>query len=124
MELVKKLANKGYHLYCDNFCCSPKLFQQLYKMGIGGCGTVRLDRRGLPQHFQKTKLQKGDIMTFTDGKVKGLRWMDKGASTLDSLEWASEYAIECALICMVGKRINLLSCFYTSEVSVQKSNDS
>ena len=58
MELVHKLAKKGYHLYCDNFYSSPKLFNQLYTMGIGACGTVRIDRHGLPHDFQKVMLQK------------------------------------------------------------------
>ena len=77
MELVKKLTNKGYHLYCDNFYSSPKLFHQLYKLGIGACGTVRLDRRGLPIDFKKAKLLKGEITTFRDGNLMGLKWMDK-----------------------------------------------
>ena len=53
MELLKKLTNQGYHLYCDNFYSSPKLFHQLYKLGIGACGTVRQDQRGFPNDFQK-----------------------------------------------------------------------
>ena len=77
MSLVHKLANKGYHLYVDNFYSSPKLFHELYKMKIGACGTVRIDRRGIPPDFQKTKLHKGDIMTFKDGPLMGLKWMDK-----------------------------------------------
>ena len=48
MNLVQKLANKGYHLYVDNFYSSPKLFHELYKIKIGACGTVRIDRLGLP----------------------------------------------------------------------------
>ena len=41
MELVSKLANKGYYLYCDNFYSSPKLFHKLYEMGFGACSTGR-----------------------------------------------------------------------------------
>ena len=82
MELIKKLANKGYHLYCDNFYSSPHLFHQLYSIGTGACGTVRIDRRGLPLDFQKLKLHKGDITTFKDGALTGLKWMDKRQVTM------------------------------------------
>lgn len=77
MKLINGLLCKGYHLYCDNFYSSPTLFRQLYSMGTGACGTVRIDRRGLPLDFQKTKLRKGDIMTFKNGPLMGLKWMDK-----------------------------------------------
>ena len=77
MELVKWLAKGSYHLYCDNFYTSPKLFHNLYKMGIGACGSVRIDRCGLPADFQKIKLSKGDTMTFKDEPLMGLKWMDK-----------------------------------------------
>ena len=77
LHLTKDLVGKGYHVYCDNFYSSPSLFLQLHTMGIGACGTARIDRRGVPLHFQKAKLQKGEIMTYNDGPLMGLKWQDK-----------------------------------------------
>ena len=77
MNLVSKLANKGHHLYVNNFYSSVKLLHDLYKMKIEVCGNVRLDRRGLPTNFQKSKMRKGDIMSFKDRPLMGLKWMEK-----------------------------------------------
>ena len=77
INLVKDLARKGYNVYCDNFYSSPSLFLQLYTMGFGACGTARIDRRGIPSEFQKGKLKKGEMMTYRDGPLMGLKWMDK-----------------------------------------------
>ncbi|XP_064404486.1 piggyBac transposable element-derived protein 1-like [Halichondria panicea] len=42
------LEKKNHHIFCDNFFTSVKLFEDLEKDGIHGCGTVRRDRKGLP----------------------------------------------------------------------------
>ena len=77
LQLIQHLAGKGYNLYCDNFYSSPNLFLQLHTMGIGACGTARIDRRRIPPEFQKAKLKKGEMMTYNDGPLMGLKWMDK-----------------------------------------------
>ena len=46
-------------------------------MGIGACGTARIDRQGIPKDFQKAKLEKGEILAYNEGPLMGLKWMDK-----------------------------------------------
>ena len=61
----------------DNFYSSPALFQDLRRHGFGACGTVRTNRRGVPEEM-KSKLQKGETVTkMIDDKLMALKWQDK-----------------------------------------------
>ena len=69
LSLSSDLFNKGY--------TSPDLCRMLFEKGCGSCGTVKLNRQGIPKSFQMKKLKKGEIATYKDGCVLGLKWMDK-----------------------------------------------
>ena len=77
VEMLSGLENKGYHVYFDNFYTSPTLCKRLLTLGFGSCGTVRVDRRGIPVTFKKATPNKGDITTYQDGNILGLKWKDK-----------------------------------------------
>jgi len=47
-EQTRKIGH-GHKLYMDNFFSSPELFDDMVKNEIYCCGTVRLNRRGMPQ---------------------------------------------------------------------------
>ena len=54
------LEHKGH--YCDNYYCSPVLFNDLRQLGTGACSTVRLNRRGLPEKIMsKSTMSKEDV---------------------------------------------------------------
>ena len=60
----------------DNFYSSPSLFKHLRRLGFGACGTVRTNRRGVPEEI-KAKLQKEEIVSkMIDDDVMALKWMD------------------------------------------------
>jgi hypothetical protein len=62
--VMRRVENVGHNLYMDNFFSSPDLFTNLHSRKINCCGTVRLNRKGMPQEFRKTmKLTRGDIKT-------------------------------------------------------------
>ena len=64
----------------DNLYSSPTLFKLLSERGLGACGTVREDRRGMPKELFKPKMKKGEVKTaMLDGKVQAIKWMDKRA---------------------------------------------
>jgi len=85
MKLVEGLQNKGHHLYCDNYYSSPDLFTDLRRLGFGACGTVRLNRQGLPERIQcQSKLSKGEVISVTNHGLLSLKWMDKRAVTMIS----------------------------------------
>jgi hypothetical protein len=48
-RLVEPFYNIGYHVYMDNYFSSPVLFQELAHQQTGACGTVRVNRQGVPQ---------------------------------------------------------------------------
>ena len=52
------------------------LCKRLLTLGFGSCGTVRVNRKGLPP-FSTKKMKKGEVITFHDGQLTGVKWMDK-----------------------------------------------
>ena len=48
LRLVEPICGRGHHLYTDNLYTSPSLFTELRLLGIGACGTLRMNRRGIP----------------------------------------------------------------------------
>ena len=77
MELTQDLEGKGYHVYLDNIYASPALCKYLFTKGFESCGTLRLDKKGVPAWFRKAPLKKGEVFTFIDAPVMGLKWHDK-----------------------------------------------
>ena len=63
----------------DNFFSSPELFDDLVKKQIYCCGTVRPNRRGMPQDPgpKTTKLKRGDICVRTRADLTAVLWWDK-----------------------------------------------
>ena len=77
MSLVEKLQGRGHHVYTDNFYTSPALFAELKEQGFGACGTVRVNRRGLPPELKKN-LSRGDVCSVAiDECMVALKWADK-----------------------------------------------
>ena len=96
LSLTEKLQQKGYHFYFDNYYTSPQLCQELYMKGSGSCGTVRLNRKGIPDDFQRRKLTtKGECYSYKKEKVTGIKWLDKRVvSLLTTIHDASLVSVE------------------------------
>ena len=62
----------------NDWYSSPGLFVQLLQAEINVCGTVRLNRKGMPPDFSEKKLKHGEIAFYssTDGLL-ALKWQDK-----------------------------------------------
>ena len=77
LKLLEGLEYRGHHVYMDNYYSSPSLFQDLKRLKFVACGTVRTNRRGVPDEIN-AKLQKGEIVSKKiDDDVMALKWMDK-----------------------------------------------
>lgn len=77
LKLLEGLEGRGHHVYTDNYYSSPALFGDLQRLGFGACGTVRKNRRGMPDEM-KAKLKKGEVMSQQiDSSMLVLKWMDK-----------------------------------------------
>ena len=78
LSLVESFHHKGHHLYMDNLYTSPTLFAILSASGIGACGTLRMNRKGVPHSIKTSKLSKWDVVTaITEGDMLFLKWKDK-----------------------------------------------
>jgi len=72
-----RLRNKGYRIFMDNFYSSPDLFRDLQKDGFEACGTLRSNRKGIPDIIKNAKLRESPISPRTipystrNGKTKG-----------------------------------------------------
>ena len=75
-ELVSPLFGKGYHLYVDNYYTSVPLFSHLFDYGIGACGTVRPNRRGIPQRLVESRLSRGERACLRCNNLLAVKWRD------------------------------------------------
>ena len=74
----------GHAVFYDNFFSSVTLTKALEDKGLGSCGTVRANRRGLPpqlQQFAKTKqkaaLQRQSPLFLRSDNMLAVGWYDK-----------------------------------------------
>ena len=51
-NLTRKVEGVGHKLYMDNFFSSPDLYDDLIQKKIYCCGTVRLNRQGMPKELK------------------------------------------------------------------------
>ena len=95
MKLVDPIKSRGHHVYMDNFYTSPRLFSDLRDGGFGACGTLRLNRRGLPAAI-KENVRKGEKKAFQlDTSMLAIKWMDKRAVTaLTTIHKDTEVTVE------------------------------
>ena len=67
----------------DNYYSGPILYKDLHRKGIGACGTVRVNRKGMPEEWikNKSKQRKGDEMKKGEVRTRdlgaALQWKDK-----------------------------------------------
>ncbi|GIY51559.1 uncharacterized protein CDAR_1301 [Caerostris darwini] len=76
MTLIQPFMGKDYCVIADNYYLSPELADVLIQNNIDVYGTLRPNRRDLPENFNKITLKKGEI-AFQRGKITVLRWRDK-----------------------------------------------
>ena len=72
-----RLRNKGYRIFMDNFYSSPDLFRDLQKEGFEACGTLRSNRRGIPEEVKSARLRKGESHFSMDDSLLYMKWRDK-----------------------------------------------
>ena len=77
LELADKLLDKGYCLYLDNWYTSPKLVDTLCTRKTDVVGTMRTNRKELPDFVKKAKLEKGKTVTAFREKQMIMKWKDK-----------------------------------------------
>ena len=77
-DLSRHLVGKNHVIYIDNFFSNPALFESLLAEGIYCCGTVHINRRGMPEAIKGVKLkERGDTLTVQKGNLVATAWKDK-----------------------------------------------
>ena len=78
-ELTENIQGRCHKLYMDNYFSSPNLFDDLATKQIYCCGTVRPNRKGMPQDLgpKRMTLKRGDLQVRTRGDLKTILWRDK-----------------------------------------------
>ena len=61
----------------DNYFSSPDLFDDLATKQINCCGTVRPNRKGMPQDLGPKRMTRGDLQVRTRGDLTAILWRDK-----------------------------------------------
>ena len=64
MDLMRGYFGKGYHLFMDNYYSSPKLYVDLFDLEVGATGTLRANRKGVPQTLKDKRVDKGHVSTM------------------------------------------------------------
>ena len=77
-DLMSPIYNLGHVVFCDSFFTSPTLYTDLLEHETYGCGTVKSNRKGLPQNLQTLKLKnQGESKVQQKGDLQVISWRDK-----------------------------------------------
>ena len=82
LKLCERIAGKYYHIYCDNYFSSVRLFKKLLEKRVYACGTIRTNRKCWPKDLNKkafAKKAKGYIQLRQDGNLVASGWKDNKA---------------------------------------------
>ena len=75
-QLTRRVQWRGHKLHMDNYFSSPDLYNDLTKQKINCHGTVRPNRKGMPD-FTSTELKQGDVRVRKSGDMTAVVWKDK-----------------------------------------------
>ena len=77
MRLMQSYLNKGHHLFMDNYYNSVPLANKLLSKKTHVTGTLRVNRKGLPQEITGRKLRKGEHVWRRQNQTYVSKWKDK-----------------------------------------------
>ncbi|XP_054260003.1 piggyBac transposable element-derived protein 4-like [Macrosteles quadrilineatus] len=86
MHLMKGKLNVGHALYMDNFYNSFPLASKLLSKKTYCTGTLRMDRKYLPEDIKAAKLKKGETVARYAEGVMVAKWKDKQVVSFLSTE--------------------------------------
>lgn len=75
LTLMTPYLNRGHCLYVDNWYTSPALFSYLHRNKTNACGTVKANRKSMPQ--MNKKLNQGQTEHQCNENMLAIKWHDK-----------------------------------------------
>jgi len=77
MTLMQNYLYRSHELYTDNFYTSIPLAEALLNCKTHLCGTLRRNRKHLPEAVLSAKLERGQTVTRLSGQILITKWQDK-----------------------------------------------
>jgi len=77
MKLMESRLDLGHELYVDNYYASVPLAKKLLERQTLMCGTLRRNRKFLPEAVVSSKLKKGEVQRRRCGQLMVMKWKDK-----------------------------------------------
>ena len=78
-DLTEKIQHRHHHVYFDDCFNSLPLLTDLLKVGVYGCGTIRSNRKWLPEDRQQSMKElkkRGDMVTTQCENLTFTIWLD------------------------------------------------
>ena len=69
LQLTKDLEQSFCTAYCDNVFNSPNFIEKLFQKGINGIGTVRANRKQMPEMVDNSQMKKGGCEFLFSGNT-------------------------------------------------------
>ena len=77
MDMMSGYFGRNHILFCANYYSSPRLFIDLWQLGVGATGTVRQNRKGVPQVIKGRKLsRKGETVVYKSRQLTITKYLD------------------------------------------------
>ena len=76
-QLVSPYYGKNHHIYFDRFFTSVHLSEELLRNDTYSCGTVMVNRKGLPSAAKTTKMSRGEVQFYQKDGLMLTTWRDK-----------------------------------------------
>ena len=79
---MEPYLQNGHTVFIDNCYTSPSLFLTLAGKKTNAVGTVRVNRKNMPQQLKPTKMGKGETKVVYSHKMMAVQWMDRKPVTV------------------------------------------
>lgn len=76
-KLLRPHGGKYHRLFVDNYYMSIPLCHQMLEKDIYVTGTVRSNRRGLPEDIKSARRLRGSMVAKTNGEILAMSWVDR-----------------------------------------------
>jgi hypothetical protein len=76
MELMAPYLSRGHNLCTDNWYSFPTLFEKLLEANTNVVGTIRLNRKHVPEELKEQQPGKGDAIAMYTHKMIAVQWQD------------------------------------------------
>ena len=78
MDVISPILDRGHIFYMDNYFTSPALFKDMIDRQTGACGTLRVNRTGVPASVKTAKIRANAPAQFVrDDNILYVSWTDK-----------------------------------------------